>query len=131
MTVDQFIAKYQGQEVSDPFGTYKGECVSLVKMWLKENGWPMLRGNAINWQYNGGGAYRWYKNYPWTVPQEGDMVVFQVGQYGHIGIVLAGATGRAVRVFSQNWPTGNDTDPARVTTFDYVHPKIIGFLRHI
>lgn len=130
MSTNDFFNKYNGKEVTDPWGTYKGECVSLVKMWIKENGWPMRRGNAINWQYNGTPPYKWFVNYPWSVPQPGDMPVFKVGQYGHIGIVMS-ASSRSMQVFSQNWPTGKDVDPARVATFDYVRPKCIGWLRHI
>lgn len=131
MTIQDFVKKYQGKIVADPWGAYKGECVSLVKMWLKENGWPILHGNAINWQYNGGNGYQWIKNYVWTVPKAGDIAVFQIGQYGHIGIVMPGSNGRSMDVFSQNWPTGNDTDPAKVTTFDYVRPKCLGFIRKV
>jgi surface antigen len=130
MNINDFVQKYSGKIVADPWGTYKGECVSLVKMWLQENGWPMLRGNAINWQYNGGSAYRWIKNYAWTVPQPGDIAVFQVGVYGHIGIVVS-ANVRTMDVFNQNWPTGNDTDPARITRFNYTSPKCLGFLRKV
>jgi surface antigen len=129
MNLNDFIKKYQGKIVSDPWGTYKGECVSLVKMWIKENGWPMKRGNAINWQYNGNGGYTWIKNYWWTIPKPGDMAVFQVGYYGHIGIVVS-ANMWNMQVFNQNWPQGNDTDPAQITNFNYTKPKCIGFLRY-
>lgn len=126
-----FIAKYQGKIVGDQNGNYRGECVSLVKLWLQWCGWPMLRGNAINWQYNGDGRnYKFYKNYAWTVPLVGDMAIFQVGTYGHIGIVVS-ANGRAMQVFNQNWAQGNNTDPAKITTFDYVHPRAVGFLRKL
>lgn len=126
-----FIAKYQGKIVGDQNGNYVGQCVSLVKLWLAWCGWPMLRGNAINWQYNGDGKiYKFYRNYWWTVPLVGDMAIFQVGTYGHIGIVVTANLSRMV-VFNQNWPSGNATDPAKLTTFDYVHPKCIGFLRKL
>lgn len=126
-----FIPKYQGQLVTDWYGNYKGECVSLVKRWLGENHWPMLRGNAINWQYNGDGKnYRYYKNTFWFVPTPGDMAIFNVGAYGHIGIVVT-ANARTMQVFNQNWPSGNNTDPAKITTFNYTNPRCIGFLRKL
>lgn len=130
MNINDFVAQNQGQIISDPWGTYTGECVSLVKQWIAANGWPMLRGNAIMWQYNGKNGYRWIKNYAWTVPQPGDIAVFQVGSYGHIGIVVS-ANVRTMEVFNQNWPTGHNTDPAQITTFNYTNPKCLGFVRKI
>jgi surface antigen len=131
INMQDFINKYQGQLVTDWWGNYKGECVSLVKRWQGENGWPISRGNAINWQYNGDGKnYTFLKNYWYTIPKCGDMAVFQVGTYGHIGIVTAASLTK-MAVFNQNWPSGKDTDPAKITFFDYKHPKCVGFLRKI
>ena len=129
-SLQDFINLYSGKIVDDGNGGYRGECVSLCKRFLLYQGWPMLRGNAIMWQYNGGGSYKWIKNYVWTVPQAGDIAVFQVGNYGHIGIVVS-ANVRTLDVFNQNWPTGNDTDPATITRYNYTSPKVLGFLRHI
>ena len=127
----EFIPKYQGQLVAAPDGSFPGQCVSLVKQWLDFCGWPALRGNAINWQYNGDGkTYKFFKNYAWTVPNPGDMCVFKVGPYGHIGIVVQANLSNML-VFNQNWPQGNTTDPAKLTSFDYRHPICIGFLRKL
>ncbi|MHB8482799.1 MAG: CHAP domain-containing protein [Nitrospiria bacterium] len=125
---DRFDQTVRGKIVANPEGQYKGECVSLVRDWLQFNGWPTRWGNAIDWRNNGFRPYKWFPNYWWSVPQIGDMVVFQVGTYGHIGIV-GGATANFMDVLNQNWPHGNDTDPVQVTRFDYVHPRCIGFLR--
>lgn len=130
MDINTFVRENQGKIVPDPWGGYKGQCVSLVKQWIVANGWEMRKGNAINWQYNGYGQYRWIKNQVWTIPKPGDMAVFQVGSFGHIGIVV-GANVLTMDVFNQNWPSGAATDPARITRFNYRNPKCIGFLRHI
>ncbi len=127
---DQFDAIVRGKIVDDGQGNFKGECVSLIKRFLAFNGWPARSGNAISWQYNGFGGYKWIKNYPWVIPSVGDLVVFQVGPYGHIGII-GGANLMFMDVLSQNWPQGNDTNPVGVTRFDYVHPRAIGFLRFV
>lgn len=129
MTIENFVARYSGKIATDPWGTHKGECVSLVKRWISENGWPMKRGNAIMWQYNGNGDYQWFKNYLWSVPQAGDIIVFKTGLYGHLGIVMPGASVFRVNVFCQNWPGGRGTDPARVVGFNYLKPKCLGWLR--
>lgn len=131
MTIQNFINKYQGKFVSDPVGLWKGQCVSLVKMWLKENNWPMLRGNAIDWVKNGDGKnYTYIINTPTFVPKPGDMAIFHVGQYGHIGIVV-NATVKSMSVFNQNWPHGRTIDPAQITVFDYKNPSCVGFLRKL
>lgn len=141
--VQDFVKQYQGKIVADPKGYYKGECVSLVKQWLAFNGWPQLLGNAIDWQKNGDGKrYVFIKNTATFVPKAGDMAIFTVPQtgikngkkytydFGHIGIVIT-ATVKTMQVFNQNWPHGNDKDVAVITTFNYVKPKCVGFLRKI
>lgn len=122
-----FITKYQGKIVTDPWGGYRGECVSIVKRWISENGWPMKSGNAIQWQNNGDDFYKWIKNTTSAVPSPGDLIVFSIGTYGHIGIV-ASANAYTVDVFNQNWPHGNSTDPCVITRFNYVNPKVLGWL---
>lgn len=126
-----FVPETLGKFVADPNGFYRGHCVSLVKQWLKINKWPMLYGNAIKWQYRGDGKkYRYYKNTPSFVPNPGDMAIFDIGKYGHIGIVIS-ATKKDMKVLNQNWPHGRLVDPVVITTFDYLKPKCIGFLRKL
>jgi len=131
MNIWNFVARYRGRIVTNPWGTYKGQCVSLVQKWIYENGWPMRSGNAIQWQYNGYGGYRWYKNYWWSVPKAGDIIVFRTGTYGHIGIVMPGANVWHVDVFNQNWPHGKCIDRAIITRFNYLRPKCLGWLRKV
>jgi mannosyl-glycoprotein endo-beta-N-acetylglucosaminidase len=122
-----FIPKYQGQRVTDPWGWYRGQCVSLVKRWLQFNKWPMRRGNAIQWVNNGYDGYKFYKNTPTFVPTPGDMAIFQTGTYGHIGIVVT-ATATSMKVFQQNDPVGS---PAMIKTYNYITPKCVGVLRKL
>jgi len=127
MSLWDFINKYQGKIVTDPWGGYNGQCVSIVKQWISENNWPMKSGNAIQWQNNGDDFYKWVKNTVSAVPSPGDIIVFSVGQYGHIGVVVS-ANQFTVDVFNQNWPHGNTTDPCVVTRFNYTNPKVVGWL---
>jgi gas vesicle protein len=127
MSLWDFINKYQGKIVTDPWGGYNGQCVSIVKRYISENNWPMKSGNAIQWQNNGDDFYKWIKNTTSAVPSPGDLIVFQIGTYGHIGIVTS-ANQYTVDVFNQNWPNGNTTDPCIVTRFNYVNPKVVGWL---
>jgi surface antigen len=122
-----FIKKYQGKLVADPLGFYKGQCVSLVKQWLKFNKWPAKRGNAIDWQDNDDKNYGYYKNTPKFIPLCGDLAIFDTGKYGHIGIVQS-ATDKSMKVFQQNDPIGS---PATIKTYNYIKPRCIGFLRKL
>lgn len=130
MTIlQEFITQNQGKLLADQFGLYKGQCVSLAKQWIRKNKWPMLWGNAIDWQYRGDGKnYKFFKNTASFIPKAGDFAIFSVGKYGHIGVVVS-ATVKTMKVFNQNWPHGTATDPATTTSFDYVKPKCVGFLR--
>lgn len=127
MDYQTFKNKTLGKLVDDGDGNYKGECVSLVKNYIKIQGWPFKRGNAIDWQKNGDDFYKWVKNTPTGVPEQGDFIIFSVGKYGHIGIVDS-ATSKEVFVLNQNWPHGNDTDPVQITRFDYIKPQCVGWL---
>lgn len=122
-----FIPKYLGKRVTDPFGFFRGECVSVAKRWLKDNNWPMRRGNAKDWVKNGYDGYGFYKNTPTFIPNPGDLAIFDVGKYGHIGVVKS-ATAKSMKVVQQNDPIGS---PVTIKTYDYVHPKCVGFLRKL
>lgn len=125
--LNKFIPKYIGKRVTDPFGFFKGECVSLVKRFIKEMGWPMRRGNAIQWVNNGYDGYKYFKNTPSFIPTPGDLAIFSVGKYGHIGIVQT-ATTKSMKVVQQNDPVGS---PVTIKTYNYITPKCVGFLRKL
>lgn len=138
-SVQSFVNEWKGKIVADPWGGYVGQCVSLVKRWCAENNWSIPRGNAIDWQkYNGWNGFTFIPNKLLTVPRLGDLAIFYTPvvyvngkpvEYGHIGVVVS-ANLRTMQVFNQNWPHGRCIDPATTTTFDYAHPKCVGFLRH-
>ena len=127
MTIFEFVQKHKGQIMKDPWGTYRGECVSLVKRFILANNWPMKRGNAYEWRNNGDDFYKWIPNTRNAVPVAGDIMVFKIGTYGHIGVVVS-ANELTADVFNQNWPKGNKTDPAQITRFNYVSPQVVGWL---
>jgi mannosyl-glycoprotein endo-beta-N-acetylglucosaminidase len=125
--LNKFIPKYIGKRVTDPLGFYRGECVSLVKRFIKEMGWPMRRGNAKDWVNNGYEGYKYFKNTPKFVPTPGDIAIFNTGKYGHIGIVLV-ATIKSMDVLQQNDPIGS---PVAIKKYNYVKPPSVGFLRKL
>jgi len=126
--LNNFIVENRGKYLTDQYGLWRGECVSLVKQWQKYNGWPICKGNAIDWIKNGDGKnYRFIPNTPTFVPKGGDIVIFATGKYGHIGVVYA-ADVKTMNVFQQNDPIGS---PAKQKIYNYVKPHCLGFLRKI
>jgi len=126
MNYTDFKNKYLGKFI-DYDKAYGAQCVDLIKQWIADNGWPMKRGNAIDWVKNADEFYKWIPNTPSGQPVQGDIIIFSVGQYGHIGVVDCANT-KTVDVLNQNWPHGNTTDPVIVTRFNYANPKVVGWL---
>lgn len=94
-TLDDFLNKYKVGKSYAYNGTYKGECVSLVKCFIKEvlGVTPQSIGNAKDYWNKRNSAYiksifTPIANTPSFVPQSGDVFVRISGTYGHIGIVL-------------------------------------------
>jgi len=99
MTFSEFLNKYKVGKSYAYNGTYKGECVSLVKCFIKEvlGTMPKSIGNAKDYWSKRNTAYIQslfipIANTPDFVPQKGDVFVRTSGTYGHIGIVLEATT---------------------------------------
>lgn len=100
MTLSEFVSKYENQQLTDPFGGYKGECVSLVKRYAKE-----VQGiNPVDLYVQGKAKNAWllYDELNWknhykkvTTPKAGDIAVYD-GSYGDIAVVIS-----STRVFGQ------------------------------
>jgi len=102
MNLKEFVEKYQGKYV-DKYGNtsnvksdknYMGQCASLSRWYLNQLG--------DNYKADSYGNAKDYINIPnkqiigYGKQQDGDLVVWTGGQYGHIGIWYAG------KVFNQN-----------------------------
>lgn len=99
MTLNNFLSKYKVGNSYGYNGTYVGQCVSLVKNYIKE-----VLGTSP--QSIGDAKYYWLKrnssyiqsiftpiaNTPSFIPKAGDVFVRTSGTYGHIGIVLKATT---------------------------------------
>lgn len=132
MIPDEFVSKYEGKTLGYPQGSYVGECLSLVKIYIQEvfNISPPPSG------CNGARCY-WSKfpqpldtvftKVPYKaplVPKKGWIVVWDEntgGGYGHIAIVLSANTTSFVS-FDQNWGGKH----AHKVTHNYNH--VYGFL---
>jgi len=103
MNIQKFVSKWNGKKVEYD-GAYPNQCVDLTKEYQKENGWPVMRGNAIQWAGPHSG-YTWVMNGLHNKPDPGDIVVFKSGLYGHIGVCTQ-ADYVNLTCFEQNNPIG-------------------------
>jgi len=112
--MDDFINKYNGQTKGYPTdNSYKGECLSIVKLYIKEilgfNPPPSGTNSAYGYWSNFPAPLPNYfekiPNTPSGVPQKGDIVIWSTavgGGYGHIAIFVEG-NASSFRSFDQNW----------------------------
>lgn len=93
MSLDDFINKYAGQEVTDPWSGYRGECVSLWKRYAQEvqgidpNDLFVPDGRAKNiwYQFTTNMSKHYVKV---SSPQRGDAAIYD-GPYGDVAIVVS------------------------------------------
>ncbi|MEI7632016.1 MAG: CHAP domain-containing protein [bacterium] len=121
MTVDDFVAKYNGQPV-DFDRAYGNQCWDLVAQYshevvgLQGGAWEVMptgaNGGAIEvftiFKDPLGTYYTKIANSPDpnNLPVKGDIVIWNWGTYGHIGLCL-GATQSSITIFEQNSPVGS------------------------
>lgn len=91
MTLDKFVITHKVGESYDYAGGYKGECVSLVKRYIRDvlGFTPQSIGNAKEYWLKRNGNYIKAHFKPVSKPKRGDLFVRTSGTYGHIGIVLS------------------------------------------
>ena len=114
MTYQEFWNKYKGQSKGYPEGQYVGECLSIVKLYIKEC-------FGINPPPSGtNSAYGYWSNFPSPldtvfekventdelIPVPGWIAIWQPwssNPYGHIAIVAEGSTTGTLKNYAQNW----------------------------
>ena len=101
--LQEFINKWNGKHFDFDHG-YGPQCVDLTKKFQDYMGWPVMRGNAIQWAGPHSG-YTWVMNGLHNKPDPGDIVVFKSGLYGHIGVCTQ-ADYVNLTCFEQNNPVG-------------------------
>lgn len=91
MTLDKFVITHKVGKSYDYAGGYKGECVSLVKRYIRDvlGFTPQSIGNAKEYWLKRNGNYIKAHFKPVSKPKRGDLFVRTSGTYGHIGIVLS------------------------------------------
>ena len=133
-TLEQFLSDYLGKSKGYPDDKYVGECLSIVKIYIKEC-------FGINPPASGSGsAYGYWSNFPNPlgeifekvlntddlIPQKGwigIMKPWDSNPYGHIFIVADGSTKSLCKNWAQNWSSKTfQLESNRYT-------NIIGFLK--
>ena len=130
MTLDEFIKKYQGQAIG--YNGYVGECLSLVKQYIKEVFGIEPPPSGTN------SAYGYWSNFPNPlptifdkvdsgIPQKGDIVIWKPtagNPYGHIAIFIEGDD-KSVRSFDQNWggKQAHIQNHSYASVVGWLHPK--------
>lgn len=91
MTLDKFVITHKVGKSYDYAGGYKGECVSLVKRYIRDvlGFTPQSIGNAKEYWLKRNSNYIKAHFKPVSKPKRGDLFVRTSGTYGHIGIVLS------------------------------------------
>jgi len=129
-----FVNKYEGEVVGFPNDDdYPGQCLSLAKVYIQERYgiYPPASGCGSARCYWSlfpdplGTVLKLVSNTIDVIPKEGWIAVWnatQSNEYGHIGIVLEGATQTGFRSFDSNW--GSKT--AQIVSHDY--NNVAGFL---
>ena len=123
--MDEFIKKYNGTSV-DFDHTAGSQCVDLAKLWLDYLGYDASGtwGNGKDWDKNDGRqGLRWIANTPTGLPQQGDLIVWGNGTYGHVAVFIDGDL-LNFRSFDQNYPVGS---VCKIVNHTYANVK--GWLR--
>lgn len=115
MTYQDFVDKYLGQTKGYPTDDYyKGQCLSIVKLYIKEcfgidpppSGTNSAYGYWSNFPDPLGTKFTKILNYKDTVPEAGWIAIWQPwdnNPYGHIAIVAEGSTTGTLKNYAQNW----------------------------
>jgi hypothetical protein len=125
MNLSDFFIKWNGKFCQT--GSFPGQCVNIAKEYMVNFlGLPEFKGNAIDyWNKNVPGFIKIKKNYL-NRPLPGDIVVFNYGILGHVGI-CNWTTLYQIQCFEQNNPVGS---PCHFQTH-LTYWSIIGWLRPI
>lgn len=93
-----YVSKYQGQQLTDNAGNYKGECLSLIK-WVEQHDLGLDNADTILHAVNGAAKDLWLSPQPIQEqyfdkiptsepPQVNDIVVYTNGTYGDVAFYV-------------------------------------------
>jgi len=113
-SLEQFLSDYLGKSKGYPDGKFVGQCLSIVKIFIKEcfginppaSGTNSAYGYWSNFPNPLGEKFEKIKNTPDLIPEYGWIVIWKPwsrNQYGHIAIVDKGCTKIVLKNIAQNW----------------------------
>lgn len=114
ITLQEFIKKYQGKYSGYPEGKYVGECLSIVKLYIKEcfgidpppSGTNSAYGYWSNFPNPLPTVFSKMENTPDLIPKSGWIAIWKpwnTNEFGHIAIVDEGCTSTKLYNWAQNW----------------------------
>lgn len=128
MTHQEFINKYNGKfvEVAGSPGA-ENQCVDLANAYLQE----VLNHPIVEWTNARDFPsklpdFEWIENTIDALPKEGDLIIWQHNQWGHISICTNVVSQFNFKSFDQNYPTGS---ASHIQNHNYDSPKVAGWLR--
>jgi hypothetical protein len=120
MNIADFFLEWNGKICNT--GSYPGQCVNIIKQYYVEVfNRPAIAGNAIDYQYQTG----FIKKTIFSKPLPGDIVIFNYGKLGHIGI-CNWTTFFSFNCFEQNNPVGS---PCHFVTH-YTYASVLGWVHY-
>ena len=127
MTFNQFKEKWQNK-VCDFDGFYGGQCVDLYRMYCQEvldcPQSPKVKGAKNIWDTYLKDCFVRISNTPDGVPENGDIMIWGMGEYGHVAIFENGDT-KTFNSFDQNFPVGS-----KCHTQSHNYKDVLGWLRY-
>ena len=137
MTFFEFFQKYNNTFV-DTDNAYGPQCMDLMHIFctdvlgLDKSTLSAPSAKEV-WQrfpnVPGAQYFKQIKNTLWNVPQQGDIVFFGVGQYGHVSIFNEGDARRFTSI-DQNWPL-NSPVHVQEHTYGFMGRSVLGWVRKV
>ena len=133
LTLEQFLSDYLGKSKGYPDGQFVGECLSIVKIYIKEcfginpppSGTNSAYGYWSNFPNPLGEIFEKIENTDTLIPEKGWIVIWkpwETNKYGHIAIVKDGNLNN-FNSYDQNWGTKNFVE------INHTYDNVIGFLK--
>jgi surface antigen len=130
MTYSEWKNKWLGKGI-DYDGSYGNQCMDVYRMYVKEvlniPQSPPVIGAKDVWNTYLTEYFDRVSNTPDGVPEQGDIAIWSVGTYGHIGIVDS-ADKQYLTCFEQNWTEMNGTGVTELRRHTYAN--VLGWLKY-
>jgi hypothetical protein len=129
MTYSEFKKKWLGKGINFD-GAYGNQCMDVYRQYVKEVlGYPQskpVKGAKDVWSTYLPEGYERITNDPKAIPQQGDVIIWGHGTYGHIAICDSANVNSFIS-FEQNWTELDGSGVTELRKHDY--KNVLGWLR--